>query len=148
MITTILSTYITFKKQKRIPYVGLYPSLITVIFGFITISYHLPKFIQIRDTLFDLSLGLTLLVAILSGKNILYETLDQSIPMMKSAWRNITYAWIAMYFFNALLNEIIRRNFSFHVWIEYKSWIVFGFIVYGLVTGYIFYRPKEDHHKK
>ncbi len=144
MIMTIISTYVTFKTQKRIPYVGMYTSLLTVTFGFITISYHLPKFVQIRDTIFDLTCALTLATALIFEKNILYETLNQSIPMTRRAWINITHAWIVMYITNAVVNEIVRRHFDFHVWIQYKSWAVFVFIIYGLVTGYIFYKP-EGH---
>ena len=145
MLAVIISTFITYIKEKRIPYIGLYLALLTTIFGYITITYHIPKFIQMRDTIYDLTFALTLILGLAFDRVILQLTLNSSVPMTKSAWVNITYSWITFLILNACANEYIRRHFNFSFWVEYKMSVIFISIIFGLITGVIFY--KRDHEK-
>lgn len=144
MIATIIATFFSYVKQKRIPYVGLYVALLTIIFGYITIAYHVPKFIQIKDTIYDITFALTLIVALMFKKNILHFTLNSSIPMAKEAWVKITYGWIFWFTLCAVLNEFVRRNFEIGTWVTYKTSIFFFSIIFGLVSGVIFYQKEKD----
>ena len=129
MIATIIATFISYVKQKRIPYMGLYVALLTIIFGYITIAYRIPKFIQIRDTIYDLTFALTLILGLIFKKNILHFALNSSIAMSKEAWNKITHSWISYFILCAILNEYIRRNFSMGDWVVYKTTIFFVSII-------------------
>ena len=50
---TILSTIYAFFKEKRIPYFALFIAFMTVTFGWLTLEMHDPRFLQIRDTVYD-----------------------------------------------------------------------------------------------
>lgn len=147
MIAVIISTYISYIKEKRIPYIGLYISFLTLIFGYITIAYHIPKFIQIRDSIYDLTFAATLIIGLVFNKVFLYQALNKTIPMARSAWIKITYSWITFFILNAITNEVIRRNFDVNTWIHYKMSVVFISIIFGLVTGVIFYNKEDGDNK-
>ena len=143
MIATIVATLFSYIKQKRIPYVGLYVALLTVIFGYITIAYHIPKFIQIKDTIYDVTFAITLIMGLMFNKNILHFSLNSSIPMSKDAWTKITYGWIVWFILCATMNEYVRRNFDIGIWINYKAGVFFASILFGIISGIIFYRKEK-----
>lgn len=146
MIAVIISTFVAYLKEKRLPYIGLYVAFLTLIFGYITIAYHIPKFIQMRDTIYDLTFALTLILGLMFDKILLYYTLNSSIPMTKSAWVKVTYSWILFFILNALTNEYIRRSFDVSFWVHYKMLVVFISIAFGLITGAIFYKKEDTYH--
>ncbi len=145
MIMTIISTFFAYIKEKRIPYVGLYVALLTIIFGYITIAYRIPKFIQIRDTFYDLTFALTLAVGLLYGKVFFKDALNTSIPMLRESWIKVTQAWVVFFIACAIMNEFIRRNFSIHAWIQYKMIMIFVSILFAFIILVSFYKPEPKH---
>jgi len=43
--------------------------------------------------------------------------------MPDEAWRKLTIRFGVFYIFNAILNEVIHRNFAFDTWIATKLWL-------------------------
>ena len=139
MITTIISTIATYKIQKRLPYVALYVALLTSIFGYITLTLHQPKFIQMRDTLYDASLALTLIVGLIADTQFLKMAFHQVLPMTPRAWIRLTYAWIIFFIGATIANEFVRRTMSLIVWFDFKSIMVAITFVFGITTLFYFY---------
>jgi intracellular septation protein len=139
MLATILTTIVTFTVQKRLPYVALYMALLTILFGYLTVAHHQPKFIQIRDTLYDLVLALTLLIGLLTQQLFLKLSFHSVVPMSKKAWEYLTYSWAAFLLIAAALNEYVRRTMDLHSWFEFKSFMILVTIVFGLIVLYFFY---------
>ena len=86
MVATIISTLVTYRLQKRIPYMALYVAFITIIFGSMTIHHHQAKFIQMRDTLYDATCALTLLLGIVINVPFLKLVFHDVLPMTSRAW--------------------------------------------------------------
>jgi intracellular septation protein A len=147
MIMTIISTIATYRLQKRLPYVALYVALLTIIFGYMTIAHHQPKFIQIRDTMYDITLALTLLTGVIIDFSFLKLAFHSVLPMTISAWRKLTYSWIFFFIMGAVLNEYVRRVMNLHQWFEFKMTMIFVTIIFGCVTLYFFYEKMEHHSK-
>lgn len=143
MVATILSTIITYNLQKRIPYLALYVATITIIFGSMTIHSHKVKFIQMRDTLYDATCALTLIIGIMINVPFLKLAFDNVVPMTNRAWNRLTHAWTAFFILLAIGNEVVRRVFPLHVWFEFKGWMVMVTTVFGLVSLYLAYEAKE-----
>lgn len=148
MIATIVSTFVTFKTQKRLPYIALYIALITLIFGYITIVYKNPNLIQIRDSLYDFTLALTLIFGLSFKKFLLRFSFESVLLMSDNAWRKLTNAWIVYFLSVGSANEYIRRTQTFEFWIDYKSFIIFFTIAFGVVTLLAFYEETEKHDIK
>lgn len=144
MVVTIISTVITYRKQKRLPYLALYVALLTSIFGYMTLSLHQPRFIQMRDTLYDVTCALTLIIGLITNISFLKIAFDSVFPMTRRAWDRFTYAWIFFFITNAFLNEFIRRTFSLKQWFEFKGFMVVITIIFGLTVIVLFYEKKEE----
>lgn len=145
MITTIVSTILTYRLQKRLPYLALYVAFITIAFGYLTLMHREPKFIQMRDTLYDVTCALTLLLGLMINVQFLKIAFQEALPMAVRAWNRLTYAWIGYFLMSALLNEFVRRTYSLKDWFEWKGFMVGVTVIFGLVTLYFFY---EKPHKK
>lgn len=144
MIATIFSTVATYRIQKRLPYLALYVALLTSIFGYITLTLHQPRFIQIRDTLYDVTCALTLLVGLIMRTSFLKVAFHSIVPMTNRSWNMLTYLWIVFFIIIAGLNEYVRTNFSLDEWFEFKSVMVLVTVVFGLVSLYFSYERKID----
>lgn len=144
MVVTIISTIITYRKQKRLPYLALYVALLTSVFGYMTLSLHQPRFIQMRDTLYDVTCALTLILGFISNISFLSIAFNSVFPMTRRAWNKFTYAWILFFITNAFLNEFVRRSFSLKQWFEFKGIMVGITIIFGLTVIVLFYEKDGE----
>lgn len=144
MIATIVSTIVTYRLQKRLPYFALYIAFITIGFGYLTLMHREPKFIQMRDTLYDLTCAITLLIGLMINVPFLKIASHDILPMTTRAWHRLTYAWIGYFISVAFLNEYIRRHHSLDVWFDFKSFVVFFTIVFGFVALYLLYEKESS----
>lgn len=144
MIATLLSTLITFWKHKRIPFFAVYITLLTLVFGFVTVSMQNPHFIQMRDTIYDLTLALTLVIGLLFNKILLKVALGAFIKIHDRTWFKLTYAWIAFFIVNSMANEYVRRSFDKDVWVDFKIDMMLITIVFAIATFLFFYEHEHE----
>lgn len=145
MIATILSTILTYRLQKRLPYLALYVALLTIGFGYLTLMHREPKFIQMRDTLYDLTCAVTLLIGLMINVSFLKIAFHEVLPMSMRAWHQLTYAWVAYFITTATLNEYIRRTATLHDWFGFKGVMVLVTIVFGMIALYLAYEPERKN---
>jgi intracellular septation protein len=143
MIATIVSVIATYRLQKRLPYVALYVAFLTIGFGYLTIAHRQPKFIQMRDTLYDITCAITLLIGLMLDIPFLKFAFNEVLPMTTRAWYRLTYVWTGFFIASAVLNEYIRRTHSLHDWFAYKGVMVIATLVFGLVSLWVYYEPKD-----
>lgn len=96
-----------------------------------------------RDTLYDATCAITLIIGILINVPFLKLAFEEVIPMTNRAWNKLTYLWIGYFSLIAIGNELVRRLFSLHDWFEFKGWIVVLTSVFGLLAIYISYEQKD-----
>ncbi len=147
MVATIISTIVTYRIQKRIPYLALYVALITIVFGFLTLHFRNVKFIQMRDTLYDATCALTLLLGLRFNLSFLSLAFDKVLPMSVQAWEKLTYLWITYFIFIAGANEIARRVLSVGDWFAFKGGILLLTSVFGFFSLYVCYEAKHKNSK-
>ncbi len=145
MVATIISTIITYRVQKRIPYLALYVAFITILFGLMTIHFHKVKFIQMRDSLYDATCALTLLLGLRFNIKFLEIAFDSILPMTHRAWDKLTYMWIGYFLVIAFSNEVVRRFFTLEHWFVFKAAIIVVTSAFGFFSLYLCYEAK---HKK
>lgn len=139
MIATIISTIVTYRIQKRLPYLALYVALLTIGFGYLTLVHREPKFIQMRDSLYDLTCAITLLIGMMINVQFLKVAFHEVIPMTNRAWQRLTYFWIGYLLCAVVLNEYVRKTYSLHDWFDFKSIILVSTTVFGFLALYICY---------
>jgi intracellular septation protein A len=141
---TIALTFYTFLKQKRIPYLALIICLETSLFGFLTIHNRSPGFIQLRDTLYDLSMGIAILgSAIVFKRPIIKKFFEHIFTLGDRDWMNLSYVWGILLLTFSVCNEYIRHNFPPYIWVKYKFAVIFITIIFGITLTFI-YRKKID----
>lgn len=143
MLATIVSTFATYILQKRLPYLALYVTLITIVFGYMTLLHHEPKFIQMRDTLYDLTCAATLIIGSMVNISFLKIAFDKVIPMTDQAWHKLTYAWTVFFLLSAVANEYVRRTESLHTWFDYKGYVVIATVIFGVTALYLTYESPD-----
>jgi intracellular septation protein len=141
MVSTVVVCLFAVLIEKRVPYFSIYISAVTLLFGASTLFFRSPDFIQIRDTVYDLVLALTLGVGYLKGRLLLKRVFSHSIQMSDKAWLHVTQAWVIFFIFGALLNEIIRRVFDVSGWVCFKSGMLLVTFFFGIWVLFYFYQP-------
>ncbi len=143
MIATIISTILTYRLQRRLPYLALYVAFLTIAFGYLTLMHREPKFIQMRDSLYDLTCAVTLLIGLMINVPFLKIAFHDLIPMSMRAWHRLTYAWILFFITIATLNEYVRRTQSLHDWFDFKGLMVIVTIVFGFAALFCLYEKEK-----
>jgi len=146
MVTTIVSTVATFSIQKRLPYLALYMAFLTSIFGYVTLTLHQPRFIQMRDTLYDATCGLTLIIGLMINVSFLKLAFHKVLPMTTVAWNKLTMVWIWFFIIVTFLNEYTRRTLSLEDWFTYKTIMVFVTLIFGFIVVYFSYEKEKGSH--
>ena len=137
MLLSIVTTLITYVREKRVPYITLYVSFITILFGLATLSDKNIEFVQMRDTLYDLSLLFAFVLGIIFRIPVLKISLQKVLTLSDRGWAVMTYGWCVFFLFTAIANEYMRRFHSFNEWLLYKELLIpvtilTSFSLYGL----------------
>lgn len=144
MVVTCIVALFARMVEKRTPYFSLYISLVTVLFGAFTLFFHNPEFLQIRDTLYDLVLGITLFAGLRKGKLFFKSAFTHSIRMADEAWRSVTLAWIYFFVVGAIGNEIARNVLTDDGWVFYKLVVLVLTFFFGIWCLFYFYKPEPE----
>lgn len=115
-ISLVFSWYI----EKRVPKFGLIATLGILMFGLLAIISNDPFYIIIKDTLYALSFGLTILVGIIFNRSYLKVLFGDFFAMTDKGWKILTVRWAVFFFILALSNEIARQFLTSNAWIYYK----------------------------
>lgn len=140
MLMTILYTFYTFHKEKRLPYLALFISLETTVFGSLTLILKDPVYIQIRDTSYDLILGSLILVTAYMKNPIIKKFFGHIFNLDINTWVLLSYQWAFFLLSFGITNEIVRRNFAEAFWVNYKLCVFSITVVFGL---YLFWKYRK-----
>lgn len=134
MLSTVVSTMVIYHLEKRIPYITLYITFLTTLFGYMTLHKHNISFLQIRDSVYDFTLAGTLALGILFNISFLKISLSTYLTLRDLAWRYFTYTWIGFFLVNGFLNELIRKHTSISDWLLYKTIMIPVTIVFTIIA--------------
>ena len=96
-------------------------TLVVVLFmGGMTIWFNDERFIKMKPTLVYVFFAAVLGFGLMRGKSFLKLVMDDALPMREEGWMILTKR-IALFFAGlAVLNEVIWRNFSTQIWLDFK----------------------------
>jgi intracellular septation protein len=123
MVAILVALAVSQWKLKRISPMLWLSAILVLGFGALTIYFHDEKFIQIKPTLIYLLLGGLLIGGLFFNKPLLKYVLEHGYDgLSERGWTVLTRNW-ALYFMGlALTNEIVRRQFDFDTWLNFKVW--------------------------
>jgi intracellular septation protein len=123
MIAVLVALAVSYVMTRHLPIMPVVTAIIVVVFGGLTLFLHDATFIKVKPTIIYALFGAVLLGGLFFGKPLLATVLDSMFELTDEGWRKLTLRWALFFFVLAILNEIVWRNTSTNVWVDFK---VFG----------------------
>ena len=120
--------------------------MVVVVFGGLTLALNDETFIQVKPTIVNGIFASILLGGLATGRPLLKVVMGEFYRMEEAAWRTLTLRWGLFFVFLAILNEVVRLNFSEEFWVNFKVWGVFPITMMFVVTQlpFIMKHHQED----
>lgn len=122
MAATALALAVSWLLTRTLPMMPLVSGIVVLVFGTLTLYLHDEVFIKMKPTIVNTLLGAVLLGGLAFGKSLLGYVFDSAFRLDAEGWRKLTLRWGLFFFFLAVLNEVVWRNFSTDFWVAFKVW--------------------------
>jgi intracellular septation protein len=142
MVAVLAALAASYVLTRRLPIMPVVTAIIVLIFGGLTLILHNDTFIKIKPTIIYALFGGVLLGGLLLGKPLLGVVFDSLFHLTDVGWRKLTLRWALFFFALAVLNEIVWRNTSTNIWVDFKVFgvmpltLLFGALQYPLLQKY------------
>ena len=123
MVAVLAALAVSYAMTRHLPIMPVVTAIIVVVFGGLTLILHDATFIKVKPTIIYALFGAVLLGGLFFNKPLLGVVFDSLFQLTEEGWRKLTWRWAIFFFVLAVLNEIVWRNFSTDVWVDFK---VFG----------------------
>ena len=130
MVTSILALGVSWMQFGRLLPVPVMTAVMVVVFGGLTFWLNDPRFIQMKPTIINLLFAGVLFFGLMRGRPLLKLLLGEAFNLTEEGWRQLSFRWALFFLALAALNELVWRNFSQDVWVNFK---VFGILGLSLV---------------
>ncbi|WP_341760037.1 septation protein A [Candidatus Endowatersipora endosymbiont of Watersipora subatra] len=122
MIATLLTFSTFWLLTRTVPLMPLVTLVILFIFGGLTLYFKDDSFIKVKPTIINTLFGTILISGVILNHSFLKLILGTSFQIDNETWRILSLRWGLFFFFLAVLNEMIWRNFSEEFWVSFKFW--------------------------
>jgi intracellular septation protein len=142
MVAVLAALAASYVLTRRLPIMPVVTAIIVLIFGGLTLFLHDDTFIKVKPTIIYALFGAVLLGGLLFGKPLLGVVFDSLFHLTAEGWRKLTVRWALFFLVLAVLNEIVWRNTSTNIWVDFKVFgvmpltLVFGALQYPLLQKY------------
>jgi intracellular septation protein len=132
MVAVLAALAVSYALTRHFPIMAIVTAIIVLVFGGLTLFLHNDMFIKIKPTIIYCLFGGVLLGGLFFNKPLLGSVLDSMFQLTDEGWRKLTLRWALFFFALAVLNEIVWRNFSTDLWVDFK---VFGVMPLTFLFG-------------
>ena len=123
IIATLISLFVAWIIEKKIPMVPLISGILITLFGGLTIYFDNAIFLYIKPTIINILFGLALLLGkFFTDEPILKKIMGKSLSLTSEGWDLLNKRWIYFFFGIAILNECVWRTQSEEFWVNFKVW--------------------------
>jgi intracellular septation protein len=142
MVAVVVALAASYLLTRHLPIMPVVTAVVVVVFGGLTLILHNDTFIKIKPTIIYALFGGVLLGGLLFGKSFLGVVFDSLFHLTEEGWRKLTLRWGLFFLALAVLNEIVWRNASTNVWVDFKVFgvvpltFVFAALQYPLLKKY------------
>ena len=132
MVAVIAALAVSYVMTRQLPIMPVVTAIIVLVFGGLTLILHDDMFIKIKPTIIYALFGAVLLGGLFFNKPLLGVVFDSLFRLTEEGWRKLTWRWTIFFLGLAVLNEIVWRNTSTNVWVDFK---VFGVMPLTFLFG-------------
>ena len=132
MVAVLAALAVSYVMTRHLPIMPVVTAVIVVVFGGLTLILHDATFIKVKPTIIYALFGAVLLGGLFFNKPLLGMVFDSLFHLTEEGWRKLTWRWAIFFLVLAVLNEIVWRNTSTNVWVDFK---VFGVVPLTFVFG-------------
>ncbi len=122
MVATAISLSVSWLLIRSLPIMPLVSGVVVFVFGARTLWLQDEVFIKMKPTIVNTLFGVVLLGGLFFGRSLLGYVFDSAFRLDAEGWRKLTLRWGLFFFFLALANEVVWRNFSTDFWVAFKVW--------------------------
>ena len=123
MVAIVAAVLISRIRLGRVSPMLWLSAILVVGFGGLTLYFHDERFIQIKPTIIYTLLGGLLLGGLAMGRPLLKYVLEAGYQgLSDKGWMILSRNWGLFFVAMAVLNEVLRHNFSFDLWLTIKVW--------------------------
>ncbi|MGI9416152.1 MAG: septation protein A [Hyphomicrobiales bacterium] len=134
MVATLVALVVSYAIDRYIPKMPLIAAGFVAVFGGLTLWFNDDTFIKIKPTVVSVLFGGVLLGGYVVRSSPLKLMLGTVLELTEQGWRTLTLRWALFFFFLAVVNELVWRNFSTDAWVSFK---VFGILPLTMVFAIV-----------
>jgi len=124
MVAVLAALAVSYVMTRRLPIMPVVTAVIVVVFGGLTLILHDATFIKVKPTIIYALFGAVLIGGLVFKKPLLGILFDSLFHLTEEGWRRLTLRWAIFFFALAALNEIVWRNVSTDLWVDFKVFVV------------------------
>lgn len=132
VVTTLVTLLLAYHHHEKMALFPLIAGISIVIFGGLTIIFHDPHYLIIKDTIYNGAFGVVMMVGTLSGRLPLKRLFHSLFSIQDRGWEKLSHRWMFFFFFLAITNEYVWRNYTEQEWVHYKVATIVLTILFGL----------------
>lgn len=139
MAAVVVATALSWYRSKRVAWFPLWSATFVLLFGGATLYFSDPAWLILKDTIYDGTFGVAILVGLAFRKNLMKKFFIPLFAISDRGWHILAVRWALFFVVSALLNEVVRRMTTPEIWVHYKianTIVLIGFGLYQLrLTG-------------
>ena len=149
MVVIVIALVASYVVTKHVPIMALVTGVVVLVFGTLTLVLHDETFIKVKPTIIYCLFAAVLGGGLLVGRSFIAVMFDQMFNLTPQRWRVLTLRWALFFLVLAVLNEIVWRNTSTNVWVDFKVFgvvpltFIFGALQVPLLKKYAIEQPAE-----
>jgi intracellular septation protein len=150
MVATIIAIILSFAIERRIPIMPVVTAVIVMVFGGLTLWLNDERYIKMKPTLVQALFALVLFGGLLLRRPLLKPLMQSAWQLTDRGWTILTTRFAIFFAVMAVVNEIVWRNTSTDVWVNFKIFgillltFVFTAFQVPLITRHQIIPPEQD----
>lgn len=121
MAATVVSVALMRHLYDQVAMMALITAATGLVAGAITVALGDPSYIQMKPTIVSLVFSAILAAGLAMDLPLFQKLLGQELHISNRGWSVLTWLWMAYFVFVAVLNEYLRREYSFDTWAAFKA---------------------------
>jgi intracellular septation protein len=132
-VLTLLTTLVLWRLTGKVSRLQIVTLVLIVVMAGFTLWFNDERFFKMKPTIIYTVFAGVLGFGLLRGKSYLRLLMDETVPMQPEGWMVLTRRITAFFAVLAVLNEVVWRNFSTEIWVDFKTFgltfALFGFFI-------------------